>query len=88
MTGKEFRKALKELFKKLDLDDKEIHVSSGQFLMFNDVNLSKFDNCKDMDAAWDDRVTYIFRLKDGDDAKTMYAEIRKRNPSNYIKLDE
>ena len=87
MTGKEFRKALKEQFKKLDLDDREIHLNSCSFFMgVTEGNLGKqikelSDNGKMLDFILDGMNTgnkkYMFYLKDGDDASTMYVKVEQ-----------
>ena len=85
MTGKEFRKALKEQFKKLDLDDKEISINSiSSFLDVYEGNRTKM-----IDEAYKSGKTivdiiamkpkeYHFGLEDGDDASTMYVEVEQR----------
>ena len=88
MTGKEFRKALKEQFKRLNLDDKEIHVSDiGHFMWVSEGSLIK----QITDIAESDKMLefidngckleskdYIFYLKDGDDASTMYVTVEQK----------
>ena len=90
MTGKEFRKALKKLFKELDIDDHEIGLNSGSIMWVNNVNLHRLYEDKtlsdaDRDKIWDNRVTYQIRMENGDDAKTLYAEVNQHN-KNVVKI--
>ena len=87
MTGKEFRKQLKRLFKKLDLDDIEIDVANLSVLYICDVNLDKlFEDEKlsyeERDKIWDSRNKYAIRYDK--DEKSLYAEdIRQKRNRIY-----
>ena len=88
MTGKEFRKALKAQFKRLNLDDKEIHVSDiGYFMWVSTGNLQK----QITDIVESDKMLefidngckfesrdYLFSMKDGDDASTMCVTVEQQ----------
>jgi hypothetical protein len=86
MTGKEFRKALKEKFKQLGIDDEEINVTAiGSFLRVYEGNLSKqIDDIYALGGDIDDILKlhatkyYDFCLSDSDDAESMYVEITKK----------
>ena len=87
MTGKEFRKELKRLFKKLELDDIEIGVSNLSVLLVDSVNLSKlYDDDsltrEERDRIWEDRKQY--RIEYDRDEDKLYAEERKPVKRNRI----
>ena len=80
MTGKEFRKELKRLFKKLDLDDIEIGISNISVLYVDSVNIHKLYDDESLskeerDRIWEDRRQYCLRY-DKDEDK-LFAEDRK-----------
>lgn len=77
MTGKQFRKKLKKLFKELDLDEKEIELTTiGSVLSVGDVNLTKLYNevedKDEIDRIWDGRTKYRFKISE--DEQTIYVE--------------
>jgi len=77
MTGKQLRKKLKVLFKELNLDDKEIELTTvGWFLSVGDTNLKKlYDEIEDrneIDRIWDRRTKYRFKISD--DEQSIYVE--------------
>ena len=77
MKGKEFRKELKRLFKKLELDDIEIGVSDISALYICNVNLDAlFEDetlsYEERDQIWGSRKKYVFRYDK--DEKRLYAE--------------
>lgn len=80
MTGKEFRKQLKRLFKKLELDDIEIGVSTVSILFVDDINRNKLYNDdsltrEERDRIWKDRRQYMIGYDRNEDK--LYAEDRK-----------
>lgn len=77
MTGKEYRKQLKKLFKKLDLDDIEIGPSDIGGLYICNVNLDAlFDDetlsYEERNKIWDDRRHYVIKYDKVE--KHLYAE--------------
>lgn len=83
MKGKEFRKELKRLFKKLELDDIEIGVSDISALyiwnvIFEDETLSYGER----DQIWGSRKEYVFRYDK--DEKRLYAENVKPKKNTRI----
>ena len=80
MTGKEFRKQLKSLFKKLELDDIEIGVSDFSALLVDNVNINKlYDDVsltrEEREKILEDRKQY--RIKYDSNEDKLFAEDRK-----------
>ena len=88
MTGKEFRKQLKRLFKKLELDDIEIGISDISSLYIDNVNLNKLYedealSIEERNLIWDSRKKYVFRYDK--DEKRLYVEnIKPKNTTDRI----
>lgn len=77
MTGKQFRKKLKVLFKELNLDDKELELSTiGSVLVVGDINLTKLYNevedRDEIDRIWAGRTKYRFKISE--DEQSIYVE--------------
>jgi len=77
MTGKQFRQKLKVLFKELNLDDKELDLSTiSSVLVVGDINITKLynevDDRDERDRIWKTRTKYKFKITE--DEQNVYVE--------------
>lgn len=89
MTGKELRKKLKRLFKKLDLDDVEIETFDIGRMYICNVNLDTLYEDKTLtneerDLIWDNRKHYCIRFDK--DKGSFYAEDLRHDRKNANRI--